>query len=172
MIREIVDQFLQALSTGNFELMKPHISESVVYVIFADRSLRSIDLSLEKQAILEGIDNLKKVFDMFVGAPNNAIFEAEAIACDYPSAILWGKMVGTTWKTPGAVHVEEQFDVRSAFLLTLKDDKIQKIEFRVDTFELMRLSGKTVTRSGDKTKIKAYVERIRSLGLIPQIPDD
>lgn len=164
MIQQIVDKFLQALSSGNFELMRPHVSESVVYFTFM--------ANLQKQGSLQGIDNLKELFVMFVGTPNDGKFQVETITCDYPSAILWGKMVGTIWITPGGIHVEEQFEVRAAFLLTFKHDKIQKIEFRYDTFKLMKLSGITVARSGDKEKIKAYVKMIESLGLLPRIPDN
>lgn len=163
MIRQIVDKFLEALSTGNFDLIKPYLAESVSMLTWA--------ISQEKQILLEGMDNIKGVFDRFVSPPNDPKFEAETIVCDYPSAILWGKISGTTWIAPEGVQIEEQFELTGAFMLAFEGDNIQKIDFRADAFSAMKFSGKTVARSGDREKIKEYVEMIESLGLMPQIPD-
>lgn len=154
---EVINSLVESFNTKKFENISQLIHPDIVMTTFS--------MKTGKLVYVKGKENYLKAINNNFGPPSNLTIIIKNTIIDKNKASVSGFYEGNMWEL---LKLDKIFQVRFSADLELKDNLIIKHDKYLDTLELLRLSGNSIFQENKEEKIKAYLNKLIRLGIIPK----
>jgi ketosteroid isomerase-like protein len=160
-LKDKIQELITSVAEGNIDFLTD--------LVHPDISMLTIDIATGEELEVHGKQKVIQAFSNSIQPPNDLKFKADKIISEFDKICVLGYFIGTAIITPmGLIRFDEPFRIRVTIYFEYILEKIKRIEYYYDTFEVMRLCGTAFLQQDDQSKISDYLQTLIVLGLISE----
>ena len=159
---QIVKDFITLFNTRNHAEIDNFLTQFVSDEVLAE----TFHTASGTWIIVKDKFHLKEMIEYNFSSENDLMMITETLS-ESENKVFWaGTLEGSKWNTPGGINIQEEFEIKAVWIFEFDNNKIIYLKYFLDTFEIMKLSGRAILDEGNKQKIQNYVELLLNTGMI------